>query len=1825
MSKRYLNSRDEDEEYFSASDGDGQDTSPSQSSDGMPMTQDGDNQGEQTCGAVCTDVVVANDSNECVKTEAGHHLPPFVTAVRHTADDEAAHICMAALEPGHDELVTAAHPTMETWPSAVDNSSSSNFGNAAEPGSLKEPTTERQEAATNAEPEGFPEFGRDCIETGSEANGELMVENSRTENTAGTTAEKVDEVHAVASFGAFSVSSLKLGVAEDLDGAKRSIVIRLSDQHGNHGETTPRTCSNINPLAPSDGRATAWCEELQASACIGMPILPGVDAILFELFLVAKPAYTNHGCGNPETTDTIGSGGSVRTCRDRLGPANPADHHREQQQGSGPTEGGCKTPRGGGAQVYPNRESQPYALIGAVALLLSEVGAWRTMESPLFDIAGAVAGRIRMDARIVGRPNAGPGGPLEGERRRSCGDAKRGEPPSALEDDDCTPTRLPAVEVAEAERGGPCGCRRESDFSPTSPCGGRQHGRRGSGASGSWGGLPQFSQGEDPAEAAAEQGNSLGGAPAPAKVGCCSRVGAGEMVPRAVILYRGMKLPFRWLRSGTARLMDESLREMLGMNDTSIASPALYDVDNGEHVRLDPCNASGRTLLAVSEVGSSSSPQHARSSRSSRRVGGGENAAGLSTSKNAFTYTKGRDEERFCHRCRCRCRRRRHDTATGLGHDDFQGVRLQLSLPRTNVCPSGALSAIRRSASDGSLRRFTQPAVVTTTGDGIVAGLAKQSLDCACLNIVTGESDVAMWKKEILAREVTERQQRLHRQREEKNAEEEKQRRRETEHAKAVAGRLAHRVLCRAGRTRVLALALWRWRLQASKLKLQQDMEEKQGREHKQAITLLEGLREEVASLTATAYEGLVAVSIDALERDFDDSDADDHQGMAGQSVGNTTTPDAQGKESLDLAVTALKTDIARLTRLRAERTMCLEERLVEIHAIQDAAAAFDRPPTPTVAAASTAHIKRAAASTTPAETPAGGAGAGNYSDPNTSPSVNGPGEHGGIGVANAEQRASLPAAGQLGRGGGTIHRSERDSSEHAFRGGGGDDCLSFYAPSPSPSATTKSAGINGSGSRGRRQAAAADTRAGDVWESVRNKDDAILENFLTRHTQDAFELLGGKARLAHARASGVCENEEGPGGARLCDADSGWGSSLLWALFRHFSDCSLPSPTSPQRWSKPDTAGSVSRETATTNDFADVRGSPREPSASSIEPPTGYDGVPVRIMSLTVFLGVCRSAGLILPADGGGGMVGGGRANRRGGESPGRGRRQGGVGRVSEGTCEGGRRAGREPGHAQQKAEKGVAEVPADILLRLHPSEAARIFSRTMRSYGSMGSGARNHTATCNDHERDSTAQYCGHRRAKSPRDGRRKAAHGKDQRSPGDAKTSPARRHLQRAKHIKRIRPFEEQRASESRRSRRNSRCLPPDGLNFRQFETALEGVLELLTVGSGATCFGCGGDGDREDDSEQNIVGSGGIGEGGEGDVGSVVGGGNAIRQRMVTMAPRLAMAGVVQLAKELATKELLARDCQARETLALLDPSLQHILDVNEQILHEIFAHYCRRYALSPILPRGHKNTAVPGRAVGGSDLGCVGRGGSDGGRSGSDKVPRRAALGLPFEGGRAFAEEFGLTTVLASAQQLVDLWDASYSRQRNGHHHCAVKEPGTASDKIPKAEEEDRRGDSPLQLKTLSFPGFLDFLGRFALRYSHTAAACDTKQWRPEATSLVRGVRRLSPSSAHHASGGGFVGAFGGHETASATTFGEADGTDHENYINVEQGTCYGRSQNNSSPELSASEAMWALLTLMDTSGACHKVIRHSGAGGRAGGLRKGARYTGFRFPSCEFV
>lgn len=37
-----------------------------------------------------------------------------------------------------------------------------------------------------------------------------------------------------------------------------------------------------------------------------------------------------------------------------------------------------------------------------------------------------------------------------------------------------------------------------------------------------------------------------------------------EEVPRATIIYRGLRLPFRWFRSSSAKAIDRSLRETLG-------------------------------------------------------------------------------------------------------------------------------------------------------------------------------------------------------------------------------------------------------------------------------------------------------------------------------------------------------------------------------------------------------------------------------------------------------------------------------------------------------------------------------------------------------------------------------------------------------------------------------------------------------------------------------------------------------------------------------------------------------------------------------------------------------------------------------------------------------------------------------------------------------------------------------------------------------------------------------------------------------------------------------------------------------------------------------------------------------------------------------------------------------------------------------------------------------------------------------------------------------------------------------------------------------------
>lgn len=158
-------------------------------------------------------------------------------------------------------------------------------------------------------------------------------------------------------------------------------------------------------------------------------------------------------------------------------------------------------------------------------------------------------------------------------------------------------------------------------------------------------------------------------------------------------------------------------------------------------------------------------------------------------------------------------------------------------------------------------------------------------------------------------------------------------------------------------------------------------------------------------------------------------------------------------------------------------------------------------------------------------------------------------------------------------------------------------------------------------------------------------------------------------------------------------------------------------------------------------------------------------------------------------------------------------------------------------------------------------------------------------------------------------------------------------------------------------------------------------------------------------------------------------------------------------VARLPQALARQDLQARDRQARETLALLDPSLQSTLDVNAEVrsqqnscrctlktLHEVsrgpqlfrsitpappirpprlctrctrqllrksFAHYCHKYARRSgpkARPYGqHSGQFKKDNAQ------TVKLGGNDG----KVRTPRSVTPTLNFEGGKAFATDIGL--------------------------------------------------------------------------------------------------------------------------------------------------------------------------------------------------------------------
>ena len=332
-----------------------------------------------------------------------------------------------------------------------------------------------------------------------------------------------------------------------------------------------------------------------------MPIFPGVDGVLFELLLVTPPRDPVDGCDGLQPADLDGGSGSARALRrthlerssTETTTAKKRSEPKKASVGGGETslgesEGERKKSAALGGRLGVGRTAadsrSSCTFVGAVALLLSEVvGAWREMESPLFDSAGSVAGTIKLAARVLegearrsqqgaankaalqeGGGDTGVAEALETAAGRSktesvtvatgmlAASAKTEAAASPLATSELVRSRddvVSPVDHMARPSGGPC--ERRGEPAPPSPCCDRSRGScRGS-------------RGPATAEPAEQRGFARCAAAAP-EVHQLEPFRADEMAPRAVIIYKGVRLPFRWFRSGTAKGMDEALRDVLG-------------------------------------------------------------------------------------------------------------------------------------------------------------------------------------------------------------------------------------------------------------------------------------------------------------------------------------------------------------------------------------------------------------------------------------------------------------------------------------------------------------------------------------------------------------------------------------------------------------------------------------------------------------------------------------------------------------------------------------------------------------------------------------------------------------------------------------------------------------------------------------------------------------------------------------------------------------------------------------------------------------------------------------------------------------------------------------------------------------------------------------------------------------------------------------------------------------------------------------------------------------------------------------------------------------
>lgn len=259
-----------------------------------------------------------------------------------------------------------------------------------------------------------------------------------------------------------------------------------------------------------------------------------MDGILLELLLLPTPSL-------PDEKRCSGHNENPSNRHRYLHPAlrKPEDYKQETGAVSTGVSAVDENNGAGEARHAVSGDSSGRTLVGAVALLLSDVATrWRTTGSPLFDSAGSVVGTIKMAARVLG------GGDDEADRGVAL-ERKVAAPVTAVE-------RAPTGRVDKtkypSQRKVVQDYRRVQDSTQTPSCcshGGSRFTPRAGYES--WGNAPREAL---PAIATVLKERPL--------------ARDSEMTPRAVILYRGIRLPYRWFRSSSAAAMGKALRETLG-------------------------------------------------------------------------------------------------------------------------------------------------------------------------------------------------------------------------------------------------------------------------------------------------------------------------------------------------------------------------------------------------------------------------------------------------------------------------------------------------------------------------------------------------------------------------------------------------------------------------------------------------------------------------------------------------------------------------------------------------------------------------------------------------------------------------------------------------------------------------------------------------------------------------------------------------------------------------------------------------------------------------------------------------------------------------------------------------------------------------------------------------------------------------------------------------------------------------------------------------------------------------------------------------------------